>query len=92
MTEQTTIGETVTEAATNEVIGTIQESVEKTSGFFADAAVYLKNALPLIIVALLILVLGILISKLIAKIVTASVVYYYRLSFMENRGKQCPLA
>lgn len=73
MTEQTTIGETVTEAATNEVIGTIQESVEKTSGFFADAAVYLKNALPLIIVALLILVLGILISKLIAKIVGKAV-------------------
>ncbi len=73
MTEQTTIGETVTEAATNEVIGTIQESVEKTSGFFADAAAYLKNALPLIIVALLILVLGILISKLIAKIVGKAV-------------------
>lgn len=73
MTEQTTIGEAVTEAATNEVIGTIQESVEKTSGFFADAAAYLKNALPLIIVALLILVLGILISKLIAKIVGKAV-------------------
>lgn len=73
MTEQTTIGESVTEAATNEVIGTIQESVEKTSGFFAEAAAYLKKALPLIIVALLILVLGILISKLIAKIVEKAV-------------------
>lgn len=73
MTEQTTIGESVTEAATNEVIGTIQESVEKTSGFFTEAAAYLKKALPLIIVALLILILGILISKLIAKIVEKAV-------------------
>lgn len=73
MNELTTVDETVTEAATNEVIGTIQESVEKTTGFFSDAAEYLRKALPLIIVALLILVLGILISKLIAKIVGKAV-------------------
>jgi small conductance mechanosensitive channel len=73
MTETGTIEEVVTEAQTNEVIGTIQESVEKTSGFLNDAAVYLRKAVPMLIVALLILVIGILISKLIAKIVSKAV-------------------
>ena len=81
MTDQQTITEAVTsavdttstEAATGEIIGSIQESVEKTSGLLADGLGYVKKAFPLLIMALLILVVGILISKLIAKIVGKAV-------------------
>ena len=63
--------ETVTED--RQVLGNIQDSVEKTSGLFSDALGYLQKGLPLLIIALIILVVGILISKLIAKIVGKAV-------------------
>ena len=47
--------------------------MEKTSGLLADGIEYIKNALPLIIMALTILIIGILISKLIAKVVGKAV-------------------
>lgn len=58
---------------TNEVIGSIQESVEKTSGLFNDGLGYIQKVLPTVIIALVILIVGILISKLIAKIVGKAV-------------------
>ena len=58
---------------TNEVMGSIQESVEKTSGLFNDGLGYIQKALPKVIIALVILIVGILISKLIAKIVGKAV-------------------
>ena len=58
---------------TNEVMGSIQESVEKTSGLLNDALGYIQKALPTVIIALVILIVGILISKLIAKIVGKAV-------------------
>lgn len=58
---------------TNEVMGSIQESVEKTSGLFNDGLGYIQKALPTVIIALVILIVGILISKLIAKIVGKAV-------------------
>ena len=61
------------ETTTGELIGTIHESVEKTSGVLAEGLEYIKKALPMIIVALLILVIGVLISKLIAKVVGKAV-------------------
>ena len=61
------------EPTTGELIGSIQESVEKTSGILSDGLEYFKKALPLIVIALLILIIGILISKLIAKIVGKAV-------------------
>ena len=64
---------TTTETTVNEIVGSIQESVEKTSGLLANSIEYIKNALPLIIMALTILIIGILISKLIAKIVGKAV-------------------
>ena len=57
----------------NEVLESIHESVEKTSGLFNDAVEYVKKALPLLIIALVILITGILISKLIAKLVGKAV-------------------
>lgn len=67
--------EELTEATSesNDVVESIHESVEKTSGLFNDAAEYLKKALPLLIIALVILITGILISKLIAKLVGKAV-------------------
>lgn len=67
--------EELTEASSesNELVDSIQESVEQTSGLFNDAVEYLKNALPLLIIALVILITGILISKLIAKLVGKAV-------------------
>lgn len=78
MTETQLITETTSsapaaETTTGELIGSIQESVERTSGLLTDAVEYLKKALPLIVIALLILVIGILVSKLIAKIVGKAV-------------------
>ena len=61
------------ETTTGELIGTIHESVEKTSGVLAEGLEYIKKALPLIIMALTILVIGILISKLVAKVVGKAV-------------------
>lgn len=58
---------------TNEVMGSIQESVEKTSGILNDGLGYIQKALPTVIIALVILIIGILISKLIAKIVGKAV-------------------
>lgn len=54
--------ETVTTAA-----DMLQEQVELASGFFTGAARYFKTALPMIVFAIIILVAGMLISKLIAK-------------------------
>ena len=68
-----TIDEEINETGTSEVMGSIQDSVERTSGLFSDAASHLQKALPLVVIALLILVVGILISKLIAKIVGKAV-------------------
>ena len=68
-----TIDEEINESGTSEVMGSIQDSVERTSGLFSDAASYLQKALPLVVIALLILFIGILISKLIAKIVGKAV-------------------
>ena len=71
------VSDIVTEKAsadtTNEVMGSIQESVEKTSGLLNDALGYIQKALPTVIIALVILIVGILISKLIAKIVGKAV-------------------
>lgn len=75
------ISEAVTEALTNEpetaesgdVIDSIQESVEQTSTVLSDGFEYMQKALPLIVIALVILIAGILISKLIAKIVGKAV-------------------
>ena len=70
------VSEVVTEEAadtTNEVMGSIQESVEKTSGIFSDAMGYIQKSLPTVIIALVILIVGILISKLIAKVVGKAV-------------------
>ena len=57
----------------NEVVESIHESVEKTSGLFNDAVEYVKQALPMLIIAIIILIVGILVSKLIAKIVGKAV-------------------
>ncbi len=65
--------EELTEAENNEVVESIHESVEKTSGLFNDAVEYVKQALPLLIIALIILIVGILVSKLVAKIVGKAV-------------------
>ena len=81
MTEPYSLTEEATELLTeeptadtaNEVIGSIQESVEQTSGLLSDAMGYARKALPLVVIALFILVVGILISKLIAKIVGKAV-------------------
>ena len=71
------VSDIVTEEAsadtTNEVVGSIQESVEKTSGILNDGLGYIQKALPTVIIALVILIVGILISKLIAKIVGKAV-------------------
>jgi len=71
------VSDIVTEEAsadtTNEVMGSIQESVEKTSGILNDGLGYIQKALPTVIIALVILIVGILISKLIAKIVGKAV-------------------
>ena len=71
-TTETTVTSTV-ETTTGELMGSIQESVERTSGILADGVEYLKKALPLLIMALLILFIGVIISKLIAKIVGKAV-------------------
>lgn len=71
------VSDIVTEEAsadtTNEVMGSIQESVEKTSGILNDGLGYIQKALPTVIIALVILIVGMLISKLIAKIVGKAV-------------------
>ena len=46
----------------------IQEQMGKAADYFSDAGIYLRNALPMILLALVILALGILLSKLIAKL------------------------
>lgn len=62
-----------TEAATNELLESLQESVENTTGLFSSIADHLTTALPMLLVALVIFVLGILISKLISKLVGKAV-------------------
>lgn len=62
-----------TAAGDGEVLGSIHDSVEKTSGLFSEAAGYLKKGLPLLIISIVILVVGIIVSKLIAKIVGKAV-------------------
>ena len=52
------------------VVDTIQEQVDKASTFFTDLTNYFRGILPLLIIALLVLVLGILLSRLITKIVS----------------------
>lgn len=61
------------EAATNEVLDSLQKSVENTTGLFGRIADHLAKSLPMLLVALVIFVIGILISKLIAKLVGKAV-------------------
>ncbi len=61
-TSVTTTPETITTAA-----DMLQEQVERASGFFTGAARYFRNAVPVILLALVILAAGILVSRLIAK-------------------------
>lgn len=63
----------VLEDTGNEVIETIIVQAEKTGGFFSKALEYFKNALPMIIAALVIFIIGILISKLITMIIGKAV-------------------
>ena len=53
------------------VIETIQEKVEQASGFFSGISDYFKAALPLIIIAVIVLIVGIVLIKLITKIISA---------------------
>lgn len=81
MTDQQTVTETLASAAdttvtsvtTEEVISSIHESVEKTSDLISDVLGYVREAFPLLIIALLILIVGILASKFIAKLVGKAV-------------------
>lgn len=50
---------------------TIQEKVEQASGFFSGVTEYFKNALPLIVIAVIVLIVGIIFVKLVAKLISA---------------------
>ncbi len=63
-TLQTTAVTTTTEIVTN-VAEAIQEQVDKTAGFFTDIGEYFGRALPVIVVALVVFIIGMLIAKLI---------------------------
>lgn len=52
------------------VVDTIQEQVDKASGFFTDITNYFLGILPLIIIAVIVLIVGILLSRLISKIIS----------------------
>ena len=52
----------------NPAVEAIEEEVEKATGYFGDISVYIKNAVPSLIIAAVILITGIIISKIIAKI------------------------
>lgn len=52
------------------VVDTIQEQVDKASTFFTDLTNYFWSILPLLIIAALVLVVGILLSRLISQIVS----------------------
>ncbi len=53
------------------VVETIQEKVEQASGFFSGVANYFKAALPLIAIAVIVLIVGIILTKLITKLISA---------------------
>lgn len=52
----------------NAAVEAIEEEVKKATGYFGDISELIKNAIPSIIVALIILITGIIASKIIAKI------------------------
>ncbi|MDE5853643.1 MAG: mechanosensitive ion channel family protein [Ruminococcus sp.] len=52
------------------VVDTIQEQVDKASGFFTDITNYFLGILPLLIIAIIVLVVGVLLSRLISRIVS----------------------
>lgn len=52
------------------VVDTIQEQVDKASTFFTDLTNYFWGILPLLIIAALVLVVGILLSRLVTKIIS----------------------
>ncbi|MCM1529458.1 MAG: mechanosensitive ion channel [Alistipes sp.] len=53
------------------VVETIQEKVEQASGFFSGIADYFKAALPLIVIAVIVLIVGIVLTKLITRFISA---------------------
>ncbi|EWM54482.1 mechanosensitive ion channel family protein [Ruminococcus flavefaciens] len=67
------IAEGTANAGNAEMLDSIQDSAQKASGVLEGGLHYMKKALPLIAVALVILVVGILISRLIAKVVGKAV-------------------
>lgn len=65
---ETTVTTEELQAVPNEVAETFQEQVDKASGFFTNIASYFRNALPKLIVALFVLIMGMFVIKLIIKI------------------------
>ena len=47
--------------------GAIQEQVGKAADFFSDAGDYLRDALPLLLLALVVFVVGVFVSKLVSR-------------------------
>ncbi|MCR4888037.1 MAG: mechanosensitive ion channel [Ruminococcus sp.] len=64
-----TTAETTTSATVDVAIESLQEQVDRASGFFSKSLEYFKSMLPLIIVAVVLLALGYLITKLVCKII-----------------------
>ncbi|OPZ19540.1 MAG: Small-conductance mechanosensitive channel [Firmicutes bacterium ADurb.BinA205] len=58
----------ITSLAVNDTAEAIEDQVEKASGFVADMGDMIKAAMPSFVIALFMLIIGILISKLITKI------------------------
>ncbi|MCM1133858.1 MAG: mechanosensitive ion channel [Ruminococcus flavefaciens] len=52
------------------VVDTIQEQVDKASSFFTDITNYFLGILPLLIIAIMVLVVGVLLSRLVARIIS----------------------
>lgn len=61
---------TTTQTTTAEAVEVIQEQIEKTSGFFSDAAEYIKSALPSVFLAVICFIIGIVTAKIIAYIIS----------------------
>lgn len=61
-----TTAEETTETTVTNAIDSITEQVDKASGIFSSIVAYIKSALPSLIVAAVILLIGVLISKLVA--------------------------
>ncbi len=52
------------------VVEVLQEQVDKASGFFTGVAEYFKGLLPLLIIAVIVLIVGIMLSRLIAGLIS----------------------